>query len=544
MCFKAPQVFNSMVEYLVRTIFSALSSSVTCKGYLLVCCYQLLYGYWFWHLAIGFHPDIHRFSLRELYCMTGFSGREFSFHILTYFRGLAFVLELLAGLVEAILDVISRPTYWGLSVELVSKLSFSDAYFPNQNHLLRIFVGAFFVEDFIHLAHATRVHESLGEGSISKLIQSLNLSESPNSELRVLITALSLMCFKAPQVFNSMVEYLVRTIFSALSSSVTCKGYLLVAVTSCCTGIGFGILLLVFIPTYTGFSLLLFWYLDPLTLKQDVSKILQDTKKAFPLLERRISPENGLMCYHYMLSAFSCVFIETRALLHDWFLRTGLAFVLELLAGLVEAIWMYFETTIGAYLELDFIHLAHATRVHESLGAEQLCPIKLTALSVGSVDHKSLCSQKNFQFKFSLAPKSEKYTIRNYVYICSKFDLATHCNGATFKKKLKKPKVHNKREDFLKKEYDCHMIEIWLDQFETIYLFMLQNVLLRRILLGILIGSPGSITEDGCALLLHYAATGKILRPRETMLAGPRHVNRTLRDDLTTWIENVVTKMF
>ncbi|XP_039032652.1 uncharacterized protein LOC120167825 [Hibiscus syriacus] len=202
--------------------------------------------------------------------------------------------------------------------------------------------------------------------------------------------------------------------------------------------------------------------------------------------------------------------------------------------------------------------------------------------------------QKNFQSKFSLSPKVREvhdkellstFAARYIAWILSptsksnqdllvdfftkiseswalkQFDLATHSKGATFKKKLKKPKVHNKKEDYsLEKKYDCHIIGIWLDQIETIYLSyagnttidssasadlnafnvlsLQQNVLLRRILLGILIGSPVSITEDGCELLLHYAATGKFLRSRETMLARPRHVKQNSeRDDLTTWIE-------
>ncbi|XP_038991551.1 uncharacterized protein LOC120114839 [Hibiscus syriacus] len=392
---------------------------------------------------------------------------------------------------------------------------------------------------------------------------------------------------------------------------------------------------------------LLFWYLDPLTLKQDVSKILQDTRER-PFLclseefHRRMDWHAIIIC-----SVLSPVmFIETRALLHNWFLRTGLAFVLELLVGLVVAIldvisrptWWglsvelgsklpfsdaYFPNQnhllrilVGAFSVENFIHLTHATSLHESLGVEQLRPIKPTPAAVRSIDHKSLwalaidfpdwfyfasvllfsgkSSQENFQIKFSLSPKVREvhdkellstFAARYIGWILSptsksnqdllvdfltkiseswalkQFDLATQCKESTFKKKLKKPKVHNKREDFsLKKEYDCHMIEIWLDQFETIYLRyasnttidssasadlnafnvlrLQQNVLLRRILLGILIGSPGSITEDGCALLLHYAATGKILRPRETKLAGPRHVKQNSeRDDLTTWIE-------
>lgn len=147
------------------------------------------------------------------------------------------------------------------------------------------------------------------------------------------------------------------------------------------------------------------------------------------------------------------------------------------------------------------------------------------------------------------------------------FDLAMHKKkGATSKKKLKKPKVHNKMEDYAQaKEYDCQMIGIWLNETEKKYLeygsnttingsasadsnafYVLglqQNVLLRRILLGVLIGYPSCITENGCELLLHYAATGKILQPRETMHAGLRHIkHKSEREDITTWIDKCSEK--
>ncbi|KAH0970709.1 hypothetical protein GBA52_022865 [Prunus armeniaca] len=57
--------------------------------------------------------------------------------------------------------------------------------------------------------------------SISKLNQSLN--PNGNSRVRVLDTVLSLMCFKAPQVFDSGIDYLVKTIVTVLLSSIRCK---------------------------------------------------------------------------------------------------------------------------------------------------------------------------------------------------------------------------------------------------------------------------------------------------------------------------------
>uniref|UniRef100_A0A1J3D741 Uncharacterized protein n=1 Tax=Noccaea caerulescens TaxID=107243 RepID=A0A1J3D741_NOCCA len=46
--------------------------------------------------------------------------------------GLASVHEFLAGLISAIVYIISRPVWWGIPMELASLLPFSDAYFPCQ----------------------------------------------------------------------------------------------------------------------------------------------------------------------------------------------------------------------------------------------------------------------------------------------------------------------------------------------------------------------------------------------------------------------------
>ncbi|XP_022732676.1 uncharacterized protein LOC111286759 isoform X2 [Durio zibethinus] len=472
--------------------------------------------------------------------------------------------------------------------------------------------------------------------SISKLNQSLNLNENPNSRVRVLDTALSLMCFKAPQVFDSMIEYLATTIISVLSSSVNCKvfpvqneQFLLMG--SASLGLNFVELIEMFNNVYaklegkgvfshlllravvrvavlascyqysfpnipildvkliegnsaavsklhchlpTELSLeneeiplrLLFWYLDPLTLKQAVSKILKDTtERPFLCLSDEFHQRTDWRAIIICLALSPVMFIETRALLHNWFLKT-----------------------------------------------EQLHPaVKPTAVVVASIDHKSLWAlaidfpdwfyfasvllfteknlHKNFQSKCILAtPKVEEthdkellstYAARYIAWILSPIsnsnqgllvDFLTKISeswvvkhnkeAATFKKKLKKPKVNDKREDYaVAKEYDCQQIGIWLNEIENIYiqyanttinsspsadsnasnvLSLQQNVLIRKIPLGILIGCPNCITEDGCELLLHYAATGIILRPRETMSAGLRHVKKNSeRQDLTTWME-------
>jgi hypothetical protein len=51
-----------------------------------------------------------------------------------------------------------------------------------------------------------------------------------------------------------------------------------------------------------------------------------------------------------------------------------------------------------------------------------------------------------------------------------------------------------------------------------------QNQLFRRIPLGILIGCLNHIDEDGCQMLLHYAATGRILQSIENKSTKLKHV--------------------
>ncbi|XVF35017.1 hypothetical protein REPUB_Repub18cG0108800 [Reevesia pubescens] len=555
--------------------------------------------------------------------------------------------------------------------------------------------------------------------SISKLNQSLNLNDNPNSRVRVLDTALSLMCFKAPQVFDSVIEYLEKTIVSVLSSSVNCKVFRLqneeflvigsssldlnfvelvemfnnvyaklegkgvfshlllravvrVAVFASCYQYSFPCMRILdgksvegrstavsklhcHLPTEPSLDIeevplrLLFWYLDPLTLEQAVSKILQDMReRPFLCLSEEFHQRMDWRAIIICLALSPVMFIETRALLHNWFLMTGLASVLELLVGLVSAIldvisrpmcWgisvdsgsklpfscAYFPNKnhllrilTGGFSTENFLQLVHVTSEQVSLGREQLHrTIKPTAMEVSSIDHKSLWAlaidfpdwfyfasvllffeknlQKNFQSKCALAAakvgethdkellstsaaryiawilspisKSNQDLLVDFLTKISEswaqkqIGLVMHNKeAATSKKKLKKPKVHDKRDDYaLAKEYDCQKIGIWLNEIENIYLqyanttisssasadsnksnvlSLHQNVLLRRILLGILIGCPNCLTEDGCELLLHYAATGRTLQPRETMTAGLRHVKQNSeREDSTSWIE-------
>ncbi|GKV14009.1 hypothetical protein SLEP1_g24947 [Rubroshorea leprosula] len=148
---------------------------------------------------------------------------------------------------------------------------------------------------------------------------------------------------------------------------------------------------------------------------------------------------------------------------------------------------------------------------------------------------------------------SESWTLK-------RFGSGTDDEEAAYcKKKLKKLKIHDKREvDVPAKEYDWQKMRTWLRETQNIYVkyteriaynsasceanashgFNLQqNVLLRRILLGILIGFPNYVTEDGCELLLHYAATDRIVQQSEITFAGMKHGkwNSERHEDSSTW---------
>lgn len=69
-------------------------------------------------------------------------------------RGLASILELCFELVSSALDVLSRPMWWGMSMELGLKLPFSHSYFPSKhNKLLAKLAGPISCEHFLDVVH-------------------------------------------------------------------------------------------------------------------------------------------------------------------------------------------------------------------------------------------------------------------------------------------------------------------------------------------------------------------------------------------------------
>lgn len=564
---------------------------------------------------------------------------------------------------------------------------------PTSPEIMELFSKLAF--DLQTLTHNSPINQEqqqqeFNDSSIDPSISKLALSLTHNPGVRVLDTALSLMCFKAPQVLDSVVEYSVKTIVSVLSSSICCEVFRFhneevlqigsfISRSHCmelieCVfdiisklkehGMPFDLLLSAVVRVAASascykylspsirvlnvksidgsltaiskllchlpidFSLsnheiptrLLIWYLDPFALKHDVSKILQETiKRPFLCLSmefyERMDWRSILVC----LVLSPIMFIDTRALLHDWFLQTGLSSVVELLMELVSLIldvisrptWWglslelglklpfsnayfpyksdFLRTLTGPFSYESFLQLIHMTRKSASLHRELCDPtIKPSAVRVASIDHKSIWalaisfpdwfyfasvllfsddknSQQIIQVKcplgvaeFGQPPASaaaatfiawilspvnksnqdalfENLTKLSKCWNLKEISSDNSQNGmAGYKKKLKKPRFCDSKEDStLGNKYDCQVIILWLKQFQNIMkhndkscaLLQQHDKLFRRIPLGILIGSSGHINEDGCELLLHYAATGRILDSLGTENTSLKHVN-------------------
>ncbi|XP_059431855.1 uncharacterized protein LOC132165349 isoform X2 [Corylus avellana] len=221
--------------------------------------------------------------------------------------------------------------------------------------------------------------------SISMFNQSLNLNNNEDSRVRVLDTALSLMCFRAPQVFRFQKDEVLQvgSSFSrqdctelveacadivgkleghgVLAQMLSCAVVRVVISASCYRYLLPSALvldsksidgrstavsqLLCHLPR--EFSLenheipfrLLSWYLDPLTLKHDVLEILQDTMgRPFICLNEEFHERMDWRSTIVCLVLSPTMFIETRALLHRWLLVTGLALVQEFLTKFVSVI--------------------------------------------------------------------------------------------------------------------------------------------------------------------------------------------------------------
>ncbi|KAK1377748.1 putative Acyl-CoA synthetase family member 4 [Heracleum sosnowskyi] len=564
----------------------------------------------------------------------------------------------------------------------------------------------------LNLNASNQVSESVDNSidlSITKFNQSLNFNQ--HSRVRVLDTALSLMCFTSPQVFDSVIEYSVKTIVAVLGSSINCKviqcddeavlsiGGLIssrdvVELVETCGDIlgklkargvsnelpgnlGESLLravlrvvvsassfrhvrelgpvldarpgdgrtlalseLLQYVPKEMSVKKgeiplrSMIWYLDPLILKNDVSQILQESiNRPFLCLDTEFFERIEWRSTILSLAFSPCMFIETRSLLHNWFLLTGLASLLEFQIKLVSLVldiisrpmrWGILADVIltlpssHAYFPYNhqfvrilagpltcggLLQLVH--NLSKSHFRSERCSTNQAATKSSLVDHKSLwamamnfpdwfyfscvllflykssgdnfpstsifgaaltqhteeaetlCSAAARYIAWILNPigKSHQDVVAQNLrkmagnFTSKQYGLAKHTNP----KKLKRQKLHN---DVHGKEYDCQIIRLWIQDFQDMYSKHIpttvnssvegktapnaklgQAMLFRRISLGILIGCSDNIKEDGWELLLHYSATGMILQSTNTNDTGLQHKNRKSMDGSIAWTE-------
>uniref|UniRef100_M1AL38 Uncharacterized protein n=1 Tax=Solanum tuberosum TaxID=4113 RepID=M1AL38_SOLTU len=198
LCFTSSQVFNCTIEYLVKTIATVLSSSIECKvlktadgevlqiGGLISgqdctrivesCADVLQKLERFQHLSpiilyavvrvavasrvhylLKLPPMLdlrsidgrHCALLKQVHCQKEINIESGKIPL----RGLASILELHVKLVSLVLDIISRPMWWGISMDLGSKLPFSHSYFPCKKQILRILTGPLSLESLEFLVH-------------------------------------------------------------------------------------------------------------------------------------------------------------------------------------------------------------------------------------------------------------------------------------------------------------------------------------------------------------------------------------------------------
>lgn len=86
-------------------------------------------------------------------------------------RGLAFVLELQIALVSSVLDILSRPMRWGLTMEMGLKLPFSHAYFHyNHHNLLDVLCRPISKDSFFELVRLIGILDAhnVSQTSLSK----------------------------------------------------------------------------------------------------------------------------------------------------------------------------------------------------------------------------------------------------------------------------------------------------------------------------------------------------------------------------------------
>ncbi|KAM0933540.1 hypothetical protein DsansV1_C35g0229991 [Dioscorea sansibarensis] len=327
-------------------------------------------------------------------------------------------------------------------------------------------------------------------GAVSALTRSLNPGDECQPRVRVLDAALSLMCFKSPEVCHARIEATVQTIDAVLSSLASCKvirlsggcGELLqvgnsISYEDCnklirtcgdvfeslegCDGLSCRLLYAAFKAALSSshysslfpFSStlcdkngqgsdgssemksvvskltnllseeycannhdevpmrLILWYLDPLILKHDISEILREKiERPFLCLKKELHNRPAWCSITLCLVASPIAFAETRTLLHNWFLLTGLASILEVKAAIVSAVLDVLSKPMGWGLSMEWglkfpFSYAYFLNVHQDLlsiltgpvSGERFLDLVHHIVMASSSAEKQICPSKSSQ---------------------------------------------------------------------------------------------------------------------------------------------------
>ncbi|KAL1547764.1 hypothetical protein AAHA92_16081 [Salvia divinorum] len=358
---------------------------------------------------------------------------------------------------------------------------------------------------------------------------------------------------------------------------------------------------------------LLSWHLDPMILKQDVAQVLQEfIKRPFLSLKTEIYDRKDWRSKIICLVISPSMFIETRALLHKWFLMTGLASLMDLQSEIVghvldiisRPMWWSISMDVGSKLPFSsayfpyehqllrvlagpicqeyFKHLLQKVSSSESVAGGHLHKTsRKAATDINSVDHKSMWSMvMNFPCWFFFASMMIFCNANNITIdsLCSESisgflkPCVTHDPEVTSPAEavkfiawilypmsestqhlmvdylLKLSELWSKKCSSLNKchELDTCAVSLWLKEYRDTYVKLFgekigfstsnakgfgihQNLLLRRIPLGILLLHHCHLSTEGCSLLLHYSATGTVQDFSVTQ--NPRHVRKRWKHD-------------
>ncbi|GER25173.1 tetratricopeptide repeat protein [Striga asiatica] len=507
--------------------------------------------------------------------------------------------------------------------------------------------------------------------SVANLNRTLNLSEAPR--VRVLDTALSLMGFTAPQVYDSGIEFTLRTIIAVLRSSIECKVLKvkeeqvlrvggLVSKRDCvdvmewcsdilrklnghkgnlCASLSYYVIRVAALAcsyasdsnlkmNMSGSSTcalanlvgcmineftfengkvplrLMLWQLDPIILKQDISNFLRETmERPFLSLGTEIFGRTEWKSIMICLVISPSMFIETRALLHNWFLMTrsrldfhyrGLAsimelqteFVVQLLDIISRPMWWEISMEIGSKLPFSHAYFPHEhsllrtlagpiSQEHIKLLLAKICGSdsrlggRKTTTKIGIVDHKSKWAMvMNFPGWFFFAsmllfsyighkdktcpakfiawildPTRESSQRQAADCLVKVTDLWPLKCSSSSEKKNEETRIHKpgrrlklqSKDGLTSQDQDILPVSLWLKEFQDTYtkisrtkvdlltsnskgFIAQQNLLFRRIPLGILLACPNHLGDAWCSLLLHYAATGNLQKSKNMSNPG------------------------